>query len=110
MMKLVAVLLFVASAAVAQGKPTLVDFPLDVKSALSDAQLNELQDDFRQLLAKNNGLLVPTKTNWKLAVAAHSTTRRVMRRCVCLILISRWRGASGVKHDSFRRPCMRRGH
>jgi hypothetical protein len=71
MTKLGFVVLFAAGAALAQGKPTLVDFPLDVKSALSEAQLGELQDDFRQMLARNNGLLVPTKTNWKLAVAAH---------------------------------------
>jgi hypothetical protein len=54
----------------AQGKPTLVDYPLDIKAALPQSRAEELQDDFRLLLVRNNGILVPTKSNWKSAVAA----------------------------------------
>ncbi len=89
MTQLALVLLFVASTALAQGKPTLVDFPLDVKSAVSEPQLTELQDDFRQLLARNNGLLVPTRTNWKLAVAAHKRQDcEVRNECLQQLAIS----------------------
>ena len=89
MTKLAVGFLFVATAAMAQGKPTLVDFPLDVKSAMGDAQLTELQDDFRQLLAKNNGVLVPTRTNWKLAVAAHKRQDcEVRNECLQQLAIS----------------------
>lgn len=85
----VALLLCATTTAWAQGKPTLVDFPLDVKSALSEAQLTELQDDFRQMLAKNNGLLVPTKTNWRLAVAAHKRQDcEVRNECLQQLAIS----------------------
>ena len=89
MTKLAVGLLLAATAAAAQGKPTLVDFPLDVKSAMSDAQLTELQDDFRQMLARNNGLLVPTRTNWKLAVAAHKRQDcEVRNECLQQLAIS----------------------
>ncbi len=71
MMKSAAVVLLIATSAIAQGKPTLVDFSLDVKTAVADAQLTEMQDDFRQMLARNSGVLVPTRTNWKAAIAAH---------------------------------------
>ena len=81
--------LFVATAAYAQGKPTLVDFPLDVKSAVSDTQLVELEDDFRQMLARNTGILVPTRTNWKLAVAAHKRQDcEVRNECLQQLAIS----------------------
>ncbi len=70
-MKTFGVLCFLVSAAVlAQGRPTLVDSPLDVKTAVSDAVIAELQDDLRQQLARNPGVLVPTRSNWKAAVAA----------------------------------------
>lgn len=59
-----------SAAALAQGRPTLVDHPLEVKSAVSDAQLTTLQDDFRMQLARSTGVLLPTKTAWKAAVAA----------------------------------------
>jgi hypothetical protein len=61
--------LFTAGA-LAQGKPSLTDYPLDVKASLPEAQATELQDDFRQMLARNPGILVPTRTNWKAAVSA----------------------------------------
>mgnify|MGYP001564712903 CR=1 FL=1 len=37
---------------------------------MSDAQLASLQEEFRPLLARNTGILVPTRSNWKVAVAA----------------------------------------
>lgn len=59
-----------AVAAAAQGKPTVIDHPLDVKTAITDAQQNALQDDFRQLLARTHGILMPTRSNWQAAVTA----------------------------------------
>lgn len=58
------------AAALAQGKPTLIDYPLDVKTALPEAQLGELQNDFRQLLARNPALMVSTRSQWKAATVA----------------------------------------
>lgn len=62
--------LTLAGLAAAQGKPTLVDYPLDVKVPLPEAKLNALQDEFRQLLAKNPAVRVATRTSWKAATAA----------------------------------------
>lgn len=59
-----------AAAALAQGKPTLIDYPLDVKTTLPEAQLGDLQNDFRQLLARNPALMVSTRSQWKAATAA----------------------------------------
>lgn len=59
-----------AAAAPAQSRPTLVDHPLEVKSGLSSAQLSKLQEDFRLLLARRSGVLVPTRTGWKMATSA----------------------------------------
>jgi hypothetical protein len=59
-----------AGASVAQNKPTLLDHPLEVKSGLNSAQREKLQDDFRLLLARRGGLLVPTRTAWKMATSA----------------------------------------
>jgi hypothetical protein len=66
----VVVALLMASAALAQSKPTLLDHPLDMKSGLTAAQKEKLQDDFRLLLAKRTGVLVPTRTGWKTATNA----------------------------------------
>lgn len=60
----------VVAPALAQGKPTLVDHPLEVKWAATEAQATALQDDFRQLLARSSAVLLPTRTHWKSAVAA----------------------------------------
>lgn len=60
----------IAHVASAQGKPTLVDYPLDVKVPMVEAKLNALQDDFRLLLARSPALRVSTKTSWKAATAA----------------------------------------
>jgi len=62
--------LLLCASAFAQGKPTLIDSPLDVKVALPAAQQEELQTTFRQLLARNPAVLVPTRGQWKAAVAA----------------------------------------
>lgn len=70
MKPLTLLLLLGASVAGAQGKPTLIDAPLDVKVPLSDAAQQAVQDDFRQLMARSGAVLLPTKTNWKAAVAA----------------------------------------
>jgi hypothetical protein len=59
-----------AGAGFAQNKPTLLDHPLEVKSGLNAAQREKLQDDFRLLLARRSGVLVPTRTAWKTATAA----------------------------------------
>lgn len=59
-----------SSTALAQGKPTLIDYPLDVKAPLPAAQQTELQNDFRQLLARNPAVLVSTRSHWKASVAA----------------------------------------
>ncbi len=63
-------LVVVAALAHAQGKPTLIDAPLDVKVALPQAQLDALADDFRLQLARGGGVLLSTRSNWKAAVAA----------------------------------------
>ena len=65
------VVLVLSASAFAQGKPTLVDFPLDVKAPLPSAQQTELQNDFRMLLARNPAVLLSTKSQWKAALAAH---------------------------------------
>ncbi len=65
------VVLVLSASAFAQGKPTLVDFPLDVKAPLPAAQQTELQNDFRMLLARNPAVLLSTKSQWKAALAAH---------------------------------------
>ena len=64
--------LVLAASAFAQGKPTLVDYPIDVKAPLPSAQQTELQNDFRMLLAKNPAVLLSTKSQWKAALAAHN--------------------------------------
>lgn len=64
------VLLWLTGSALAQGKPTLVDYPLDVKLTLPASQQEELQTTFRQLLARNPAVLVATRGQWKAAVAA----------------------------------------
>ena len=66
-------LALLAATALAQGKPTLIDYPLDVKTAITDAQQTVVQDDFRQMLARNSGILLPTRSNWQ---AAHSALKR----------------------------------
>lgn len=63
-------LLLLAAPALAQGKPTLIDYPLDVKAPVPQAQQTELQNDFRMLLARNPAVLLSTKTQWKASVAA----------------------------------------
>ena len=63
-------MVLLASSAWAQSKPTLVDHPLEVKSGLNAAQFSKLQEDFRLLLAKRSGVLVPTRTGWKMATSA----------------------------------------
>lgn len=60
----------VAVCAHAQGKPTLVDAPLDVRMPMSAAQQAALQNDFRQVLARKSGTLVPTLSAWKAATSA----------------------------------------
>lgn len=81
--------LFAAGSALAQGKPSLVDCPLDVKAAVSDTVAAELQDDFRLMLARAPGVLVPTKTNWKLVVAAHKRSDCEVRNdCLQQLAIS----------------------
>ena len=59
-----------AAPALAQGKPTLIDYPLDVKAPIPEAQQTELQNDFRMLLARNPAVLVSTRSHWKASVAA----------------------------------------
>jgi hypothetical protein len=71
MKKLAVFAVLLGGHAFAQGRPSVVDYPLDVKASVTEAQVAELQDDFRQLLARNSGILVPTRTAWKMAVAAH---------------------------------------
>lgn len=56
--------------ALAQSKPSLVDYPLDVKVPVSNAVLTSLEEDFRIALARQKGVMVSTKSNWKSAVAA----------------------------------------
>ncbi len=62
--------MLLSSAALAQGKPTLVDFPLDVKAPIPAAKQEDLQSEFRMLLAKNSAVLLSTKSQWKAAVGA----------------------------------------
>ena len=54
----------------AQARATLVDAPLDVRMPVSGAQLEALQSEFHQLLARRSGTLVPTPSAWKAANAA----------------------------------------
>ncbi len=56
--------------ALGQSRPTLVDYPLDVKAPVSDATQQSLEDDFRLALARQPGILLTTRSNWKAAVAA----------------------------------------
>ena len=70
MNSLIAVAVLLGTGAFAQGKPTVIDYPLDVKTAVTDGQLSELEDDFRLLLAKNSAVLFPTRSNWKASIAA----------------------------------------
>jgi hypothetical protein len=60
----------IAAEAAAQGKPTVVDYPLDVRMSSGGDVLKELQDDFRRMLARNSGIFVPTRSEWKSAVTA----------------------------------------
>ena len=62
--------LLLSSVALAQGKPTLVDYPLDVKAPIPAAKQEDLQSEFRMLLAKNPAVLLSTKSQWKAAVGA----------------------------------------
>jgi hypothetical protein len=64
-------LALVATGAAAQGKPTLIDYPLHVKLPVPAAKRYALQDDFRQLVVRNVGVLVATRTTWSAALAAH---------------------------------------
>lgn len=64
-------LALLAPAALAQGKPTLIDYPLHVKVPVPAAKRYALQDDFRQLVVRNVGVLVATRTTWSAALAAH---------------------------------------
>jgi hypothetical protein len=59
-----------ALGASAQSRATLIDAPLDVRVPMPAAQSQALQSDFRQLLARKSGTLVPTPSAWKAAVAA----------------------------------------
>jgi hypothetical protein len=68
---LLALLLTLTAPAFAQGRPTLVDYPLEVKLSLPPAQRAALKDDFRVLLARSPGVLVATRTTWSAALAAH---------------------------------------
>jgi len=56
--------------ALGQSKPSLVDYPLDVKAPVTDAVLSQMQEDFRVALARQHGVILTTKTNWKASVAA----------------------------------------
>lgn len=62
--------LVVAAVVHAQSRPTLIDAPLDVRVPMPPAQSQALQSEFRQLLARKSGALVPTPSAWKAAVAA----------------------------------------
>lgn len=62
-------MLLLAGVSFAQGRPTLVDAPLEVRVPMPDAQLKALQSEFRQALARNNAVLVPTSSSWKLAIS-----------------------------------------
>lgn len=66
---LILALSLAAPAALAQGKPTLVDYPLEVKVPLAAAPLAALQDDFRQLLVRTPAVLLATGANQRVAVA-----------------------------------------
>ncbi|MBL8910941.1 MAG: hypothetical protein JNM17_09590 [Archangium sp.] len=70
MKKLVSLFCVLSAAAFAQSKPTLIDAPLDVRVPMNAAASDKLQSEFRQLLARKSGALVPTTSNWKIAVAA----------------------------------------
>lgn len=63
-------LVLLSGLAQAQGKPTLIDAPLDVKAPVSDAVLDTMQSSFRLQLLRAGGVLLPTTSNWKSAVAA----------------------------------------
>ncbi len=62
--------LSLAAPALAQSKPTLIDYPLDVKAPIPEAKQTELQNDFRQLLARNPAVLLSTRSHWKASVSA----------------------------------------
>ena len=64
------VVLLLASVSFAQGRPTLVDAPLDVRVPMPDAQVKTLQSEFRQALARSNNVLVPTSSVWRQATSA----------------------------------------
>lgn len=70
MKNVISLLCLLSSAALAQSKPTLIDAPLDVRVPMSASASDKLQSEFRQLLARKSGTLVPTTSNWKIAVAA----------------------------------------
>lgn len=62
--------LVAASVVHAQSRATLIDAPLDVRIPMASSQSQALQSEFRQLLARRSGTLVPTPSAWKAAVAA----------------------------------------
>lgn len=62
--------LTLSAAAHAQTRPTLIDAPLDVRVSMPAAKSQALQTEFRQLLVRKSGTLVPTQSDWKAAVSA----------------------------------------
>ena len=69
-MRLVSLLVLCAAPALAQGTPTLVDAPLDLRIPMPAAKAKAAQDDLRRLLAMRRDLLVPTGSAWKTATGA----------------------------------------
>ena len=63
-------MVLLAGVALAQGRPTLIDAPLDVRVPMPDAQVKVLQSEFRQSLARSRSVLVPTSSSWKQAISA----------------------------------------
>lgn len=64
------VLLTLAGGAAAQSRTTLVDAPLAVLMSMPEEEVQALQSDFRQALARHDAVLLPTRSSWKKAVSA----------------------------------------
>jgi hypothetical protein len=67
-------MLALAGVSFAQSRTTLVDAPLAMLMSISDEELQALQSEFRQELARHEAVLIPTRSSWKKAIAAVGRT------------------------------------
>jgi hypothetical protein len=67
-------LLSLAGVSFAQSRTTLVDAPLAVLMSMPEAEIRALQSEFRQVLARHDAVLIPTRSSWNKAVASVGRT------------------------------------